>query len=618
MLLSARGAFWRSPNLRRPLGIVFLFNGLLFLWLVIKPGRQSIGVVDVTAFLGPLLGTLIAFQGQPWLRSRWQREAPPSGPAPLLLGLAAFSLACGQAIWAYNELVLHQISPFPSLADVGFLGAYPFILLGILTLPTRPIPAVARARILLDSLMILAAAVTFSWYFILGPDVLQGGQPLVTTIVSCAYPLSDLALLVCLLLLTATAGEFAHDPVVQILGLSLATIVVTDSIYDYQLLHGTYTPGQLLVVGWPLGYTLVGVGAFAVRRRAASAPVAPVHSGMQRATGQLAHVSSWRIWLPYALVPAMGVLVGYVWQVPGPHYLRMGVALGCLVLLGLILLRQLLALLENRQLHHRLEAAYQETLAARDAQEQARIAAEELARLRSDFVATVSHELRTPLATIIGSAELLRARWAEMDDGRRLAGLGRIMAAANRQQRLVEDLLLLAQVEAGRSERISEASTVASLVQQAVIEVRESYGDQRIDLAGPDGQSVWADAARTVQIMVNLLDNAAKYSPERSPIAVSWGQEGEMVVVRVRDHGPGIPQHTQGRVQLFTRFGRIPGSRMRAGRVGTGLGLYLSRQLARAMGGEVDLEATGPEGSTFRLRLPALPRPGAGEQSSAQ
>ena len=75
-----------------------------------------------------------------------------------------------------------------------------------------------------------------------------------------------------------------------------------------------------------------------------------------------------------------------------------------------------------------------------------------------------------------------------------------------------------------------------------------------------------------------------------------------MVVVRVRDHGPGIPE--EGRSILFSRFGRVPGSRMRAGHVGTGLGLYLGRAYAEAMGGTLDLESTGEEGSTFCLRLP--------------
>ena len=129
-----------------------------------------------------------------------------------------------------------------------------------------------------------------------------------------------------------------------------------------------------------------------------------------------------------------------------------------------------------------------------------------------------------------------------------------------------------------------------------------SYPDQHIDGEGLPGLTAEADPSHLEQVLVNLLDNAAKYSPVGAPIEASWGEEAGMVVVRVRDHGPGIPDEGLG--TLFTRFGRVPGSRMRAGRVGTGLGLYLGRAYAEAMGGTLNLESTGATGSTFCLRLP--------------
>ena len=180
--------------------------------------------------------------------------------------------------------------------------------------------------------------------------------------------------------------------------------------------------------------------------------------------------------------------------------------------------------------------------------------------------------------------------------------LHRIVASANRQKRLVEELLLLSRLEMGPVVGTMKPVHLAGLVRRAVEDVRASYPGQRIDCDGPANLRVVGDSDRTLEIVLNLLDNAAKYSPEGSPIRVTWVPEGADVVVRVRDFGTGIAEG--GRQQLFTRFGRLLGSRIRAGHVGTGLGLYLSREYAHAMGGTLDLESTGEEGSTFCLRLP--------------
>ncbi len=229
-------------------------------------------------------------------------------------------------------------------------------------------------------------------------------------------------------------------------------------------------------------------------------------------------------------------------------------------------------------------------------------AAETLAGLRSDFVASVSHELRTPLTAIIGYGELLQARWVAFSEERKQEHLARILSSANRQKRLVDDLLLLGRMELGHMNTRMERVSVAPTIGRAADEVRNTYRGQIIDLAGPADLVALADGERMVQILANLLDNAAKYSEEGSRVSATWAREGNHVVVRVHDQGSGIPP--SGQEILFTRFGRVPGSRTRAGRVGTGLGLFLSRQIAEAMGGTLNLEDTGPTGSTFCLRLP--------------
>ena len=248
------------------------------------------------------------------------------------------------------------------------------------------------------------------------------------------------------------------------------------------------------------------------------------------------------------------------------------------------------------------------------AEQQRARAAEELARLRDEFVATVSHELRTPLTAIIGYGELLQARWEGLSDAERRDWIARIVFSANRQRQLVEDLLLLAQLN-HRIPAVQPALVdMPPLLARAAEEIAASYRGQLIERTGPSLLWAWADPSRVLQIVINLADNAVKYSPEGSPVSLTWElasptdpafgiPAGNWALIRVRDHGPGISP--SGREQLFERFGKLSGSRARSGRVGTGLGLYLSRQLARAMGGDLDLEATGTQGSVFRLRLPA-------------
>jgi PAS domain S-box-containing protein len=239
--------------------------------------------------------------------------------------------------------------------------------------------------------------------------------------------------------------------------------------------------------------------------------------------------------------------------------------------------------------------------AQRDA-ERARAAALELAELRSDFVSAVSHELRTPLTAIIGYGEMLQARWDVLSEGDRLQRLGRIVLSANRQKRLVEDLLLLSQVDEGIAPPKSAPINIAAVARAVACETRTTYDDQYVELEGADDLFALADRERAIQVLASITDNAAKYSPEGSPILIRWTAEDKHVVIRVFDAGTGIPD--QGRDRLFTRFGRIPGSRIRSGHVGTGLGLYMGQRLARAMDGDLDLETTSPNGSVFKLMLP--------------
>ncbi len=148
--------------------------------------------------------------------------------------------------------------------------------------------------------------------------------------------------------------------------------------------------------------------------------------------------------------------------------------------------------------------------------------AEELAGLHRDLVTTVSHELRTPLTAILGLAELLQDRWDQLTDARKRERIAQIAQAANRQARLVEDLLLISRMDGGAIRLNRAPVAMLSLVERAAAEVRASYPGQRVELLGDATVEVLVDPERLLQVLANLIDNAAKYSAEGTPVSVVW------------------------------------------------------------------------------------------------
>src|SRR5215204_373935 len=361
-------AFWRAA------GLVLLFNGLLVGVVLFKPVSDATLalVVNTAEFVGPLLVVPLCFGGL--LGRMWGRGASQARVgtavtrgrrwAPVLLGLGIFSWVLGQAIFTYYEWALGQPPPLPSIADVGYLSVYPFLLLGILLLPARPILVASRTRIALDGLMIMTGAVTFSWYFILGPVMQQGTETILAKAVSSAYPLADIVLIACLIILASRPEEHTLLPAVSLLALGLTLIVVADSNFAYWSLHDAYATGTLPDVGWSLGYMLVALGAFAARLAPSQEARAAGEPGDRPSSASTLLSEQRGVWtslLPYVLVPAVGVLIVYAWRHSGgASSLDSGVYIGGALLIGLMLFRQVLAILENARLYNRLQRTHRQ------------------------------------------------------------------------------------------------------------------------------------------------------------------------------------------------------------------------------------------------------------------
>lgn len=226
--------------------------------------------------------------------------------------------------------------------------------------------------------------------------------------------------------------------------------------------------------------------------------------------------------------------------------------------------------------------------------------AHRLDAVRRDFVANVSHELKTP----IGALTLLAETLAEGGDEAMLRQLAeRLAREAARLGRIVDDLLDLSLVEAQEAPERTPVP-VAALLDEAVDRVRPAAEAAAIPLrVGPVPLevSIECDRNQVVGAIANVLDNAIKYSEAGSPVEISVVHADGFVTIEVRDQGIGIPSRDLERI--FERFYRVDRARSRA-TGGTGLGLAIVRHVARAHGGDVQVESSEGEGSTFRLRLP--------------
>jgi PAS domain S-box-containing protein len=227
----------------------------------------------------------------------------------------------------------------------------------------------------------------------------------------------------------------------------------------------------------------------------------------------------------------------------------------------------------------------------------------ELERMRDAFVATVSHELRTPLTSISGFLEMLHDEEHGIGESGRLY-LDVIRRSADRLHNLVEDLLLVAQIEAKRVDLKREAVDLSRIAGQAVDAVRPWASEKQVQiLLDADGMAeIHGDERRLGQVIDNLLSNAVKFSREGGSVRVAIDCDGKTCRVVVADSGIGIPADEQGHV--FSRFYRARTANELAV-PGTGLGLAITRALVDQHGGTIELESREGEGTTVTVTLPA-------------
>jgi len=225
---------------------------------------------------------------------------------------------------------------------------------------------------------------------------------------------------------------------------------------------------------------------------------------------------------------------------------------------------------------------------------------------KSQFLAVMSHELRTPLNAIIGYADLLDAGVAgPLNDGQ-LEHLARIRAGSRHLLRLIEDVLLFSRMEAGRETIYAEEIDLGALLREAAALVEPLAAQKGLELrvdAPAEPVLVTTDVGKVHQIVLNLLSNSVKFT-DQGQIRAELRHAARDAVITVSDTGIGIaPEHLERIFDVFSQVEQAPTRRVG----GTGLGLSVTRNLARLLGGDVTVESRFPGGSTFTVRIPVAP-----------
>jgi signal transduction histidine kinase len=622
-------SFWYS------VGVYIVFNSLFLALVLFKPGthRQFVIMDDVGQALGWLLGTLLCLVGlqMPFRRVSSRTEILFNVDSarrwlPLLFAAGIFCQFIGQVIYTVYDI--QNLKDFPSWADVGYLSTFPFFFIGIYLLPTRPLIKTTRARVILDGFIIMISAITFSWYFVLGPTMLQGQETLIAKIVGSLYPFFDLVLIFCVLRLMIRSQNQALWPAVQLLALGFLIIVITDSIYDILTLQNAYTNG-LQDVGWPLGYMLIGLAAqtLTIARKRNAHVAAP---DVETPANAVPIRFEWHSLLPYILIPAVFILMMYVWQLGTGSVLEQGVYFGSAVLIGLVVLRQFFVIRQTLEFNKKLQSMQAEVSLKNQALSEANERLEKQAiqlesayeqqlhlnELKDQFLLNVNHELRTPLTEIHGYLDLLTEYRGQLDQTVQDTFIDHAVRGSEELLHLVSNVLDAIRGDIFSKEPQFEELSIARMINE-VIALFEPNKQQDYDLNVHIANSLMISADRQFlhQVLVNLLSNAFKYSPRGTPIMISaepmvsspangTHEDLPKVLICVQDAGPGIPPADIP--LLFEKFVRLKRDMVGSAR-GTGLGLYISKQMVENMGGRIWVESTGVpgEGSRFCFTLDA-------------
>ncbi|HLV97991.1 MAG TPA: ATP-binding protein [Ktedonobacterales bacterium] len=623
---SAQPAYWNPPDTLsvpdRPspssprwrdtlLLSAFLVAGLLIAFQLGVTLLQPPWKVEVTDWLRTSLAwleLLVLALVSLWLT----RARRPESLTWWMISAGLLTYAIAQTIWVvFNQFISPNHVPVPWWSDLFFLLQYPCFFLALTFLPGTPPKertVMSRVRVILDCILLMVAGTALSWYFLLEPFYMHSGLPLLGRVTNMAYPVGDLGVLFGLSLLLLRHCRLQRM-IVCLLLVAVACLAIADSWFTFIDLHAMYSPGGPPDLFWMACYLLFPLAGLWQLRITRMLPTTkwqclPDESACERALGRDV-IDSFRFLFPFVLALLAGglVMLRATLAPAGPlcPLISFAITFGLLLL---VIVRQEITFLESERWRRERERARTNEL----------LAMQEANQYMDTFLGMAGHELKTPLTSIKLALQLAERRSQRLLQGEAALApvvmpfaeqLARAEHQTERLDRLVNDLLDVSRVQAGKLDLLPEMVDLAAILREAVEEQRQAVPERTILLRLPADQhlTVLADADRIGQVVTNYLTNALKYSPTGSPIEAGIDIDDAQVRVWVRDEGPGLPFEEQE--HIWERFHRVKGIKVQSGTgVGLGLGLHICRTIVERHHGQVGVDSAPGSGSTFWFTLP--------------
>jgi hypothetical protein len=316
------------------------FNFLFAVWLIVKPGGDDalVWFDDIALALAPAFAACMAAI----VASRnWPTR---TGYAWALISCGLFMIAAGEVAWGIQELGIGGEVPFPSAADVGYLGIYPPVFLGLLLMPHSPVSGLKRVGIALDTLIAIAAIALISWHLILADLISESTENALAKSVSLAYPFADIGIVFAALVLIGRSGRGSSGLAMACLAGGFVAMACSDSLYTYLTSVNNYATGSYIDFGWIVAYSFVTIAALIVLTSRVS---------FERGAGDTEETPVvWPSLVAYApVVPLAAVHIVSTVKSHDPSPLLEGGTLG---VFALVMARQILTIFENVHLNRAL------------------------------------------------------------------------------------------------------------------------------------------------------------------------------------------------------------------------------------------------------------------------